>query len=88
MNNGKKHKDNSIKYNTLTKKPPSGDKNFGIEPEIQFNDIDDEDKSIRIYEVPILIKVEKALPDTTQNLQKWVFPIINYFNMGYLSLLY
>ena len=49
-------------------KSPIGDKRPGIDPEICFHDVGDDDNSDRGDDASILIKIDKALLDNKQNL--------------------
>ena len=61
-------------------KPPFNDKNFGLEPTIRFNAIDDIDEIQKVEEVEIIVVYDSSLASSKQNLIKRQYPYIYTFN--------
>ena len=51
-------------------KPPTGDKTWGIDPDIRFYDIEDGDETEKSEEAEILVVYDSSLAASKQNLVK------------------
>ena len=60
--------------------PPTGDKTFGIEPDIRFYAIEDGHETEKREEAKILVVYDSILAASNQNLVKRQFPYINTFD--------
>ena len=64
------------KRKPITGKPPTADKLLPLKPDICFHYVYNDDKSDRRDDAAILVKIDKVLIATEQNLQKMTFPVI------------